>query len=65
MKNRNVVLKKLSYIEGGIRALETMVNTGAPVSEFVNKLSQIKQMNGEVQDIIEREDFSPNEINRI
>jgi len=65
MKYRNIITQKLEAVEGGIKALSFMVNNARPVKEFEEKLSKLDEIIKEVKDIVEREPFASNEINKL
>lgn len=49
MKNRDTVLKKLDSIEAGLNALRFMVQRQEPVTDFVARIEQTRELVDQVK----------------
>jgi hypothetical protein len=65
MKNRDTVLKKLDSIEAGLNALRFMVQRQEPVTDFVARIEQTRELVDQVKGYIENEPIAGTELNRI
>lgn len=65
MRQREQIINNIENLEGFLKTLENKVKTGAPINEFLDFLSRSKDTLEEVKAMIEREEISPSELNRI
>jgi hypothetical protein len=64
MRNRNLISNKLDNLEAKMKTLKFIVSRGEPVQTFLDVVTQSEELISELQDLIDREDLSPNELNR-
>jgi hypothetical protein len=64
MRNRNLISNKLDNLEAKMKTLKFIVSRGEPVQTFLDVVTQSEELINELQDLIDREDLSPNELNR-
>ena len=64
MRYRNIVLNKTEVLEAKLKQLENAVNRQQPVREFLQVIEDAKEIIGEIQSYVEREERSPGEINK-
>lgn len=64
MRNRNLISNKLDNLEAKMKTLKFIVSRGEPVQTFLDVVTQSEELINELQDLIDREDMSPNELNR-
>lgn len=64
MRNRNLISNKLDNLEAKMKTLKFIVSRGEPVQTFLDVVTQSEELISELQDLIDREDMSPNELNR-
>ena len=64
MRNRNLISNKLDNLEAKMKTLKFIVSRGEPVQTFLDVVTQSEELIIELQDLIDREDMSPNELNR-
>lgn len=65
MRNRNLISNKLDNLEAKMKTLKFIVSRGEPVQTFMDVISQSEELISELQALIDREDLSPGEINRV
>lgn len=65
MRNRNLISNKLDNLEAKMKTLKFIVSRGEPVQTFLDVVSQSEELISELQALIDREDLSPNEMNRM
>lgn len=65
MRNRDLILNKIENIEGFIKTLRRIVLRNEPIETYLNFLERSEITLDEVKSMIEREDLSPNELNKI
>lgn len=65
MRNRNLIINKIEHIEGFLKALRGIVQRQEPISSYLDFLNKSEDTLSEVKSMIEREDLSPNELNRL
>lgn len=63
MRYRNIVLDKTAVLEAKLKNLETIVQRQQPVGDFIKTINEAKEIVGEIQDFVEREERSAGEIN--
>lgn len=64
MRNRDLVINKLEYLEIHLKTLRGIVQRNEPVEKYYNTISTTEEIVGEIKSAIEREDMSSNELNR-
>lgn len=64
MRNRNLISNKLDNLEAKMKTLKFILSRGEPVQTFLDTVTQSEELINELQDLIDREDLSPNELNR-
>jgi hypothetical protein len=65
MRNRNLISSKLDNLEAKMKTLKFIVSRGEPVQTFLDVVTQSEELISELQALIDREDLSPNELNRM
>ena len=65
MRNRDLIINKIENIEGFLKALRGIVQRQEPISSYINFLDKSEETLSDVKSIIEREDMTPNELNRV
>ena len=63
MRNRNYIYKKLENLEATISNLRRIVNTQEPIETYKINIGKAMSIVDEVQSMIDREPFSPEERN--
>ena len=64
MRNRNLLDKKLSILEGTLTVLENIVNTQQPIESYKINIVKAQGVVDEIRDMIEAEPMSPSEMNK-
>tara|TARA_R110000803_G_scaffold8190_5_gene26349 strand:+ start:1367 stop:1564 length:198 start_codon:yes stop_codon:yes gene_type:complete len=64
MRNRNLLDRKLSILEGTLTVLENIVNTQQPIESYKINIVKAQGVVEEIRDMIEAEPMSPSEINK-
>ena len=64
MRNRNLLDRKLSILEGTLTVLENIVNTQQPIESYKVNIVKAQGVVEEIRDMIETEPMSPSEINK-
>lgn len=64
MRNRNLLDKKLSILEGTLTVLENIVNTQQPIESYKINIVKAQGIVDEIRDMIEAEPMSPSEMNK-
>ena len=64
MRNRNLLDKKLSILEGTLTVLENIVNTQQPIESYKINIVKAQGVVEEIRDMIEAEPMSPSEMNK-
>lgn len=64
MRNRDLIINKIEYIEGYLKTLRGIVNRKEPIGTYLEFISKTEDMLSDVKASIEREDISPGELNR-
>jgi hypothetical protein len=65
MRNRDLIVNKIENIEGFLKTLRRIVLRNEPIEAYLNFLEKSEITLDEVKSMIEREDLSPNELNKI
>jgi uncharacterized protein Yka (UPF0111/DUF47 family) len=63
MKNRELMIRNVEKLEGGIRKLRMLISRGAQLQEFIEETKRLEDVTDDLKSMIEREPFAPNEIN--
>ena len=63
MRNRELITRKLETVEGHLTSLHGLVGRG-DVEQYFAFIEKTKELIEEIKSMIDREDLSPNEINR-
>jgi|TARA_R110000744_G_scaffold73990_1_gene147919 DNA-binding protein H-NS len=64
MRNRNLLDRKLSILEGTLTVLENIVNTQQPIESYKINIVKAQGVVEEIRDMIEAEPMSPSEMNK-
>jgi hypothetical protein len=64
MRNRNLIQKKVEYLENILINLERIVKTQEPIEIYISSIQKGLDLVDEIRDLIEAESITPNEINR-
>ena len=64
MRNRNLLNKKLSILEGTLTVLENIINTQQPIESYKINIVKAQGVVEEIRDMIEAEPMSPSEMNK-
>jgi hypothetical protein len=64
MRYREILLKKLEDCNSKLKTLEFMTNTQQPINNFLITISELLELNRDIQSFIEREENTPNELNK-
>lgn len=65
MRNRQLMQKKVEYLESSLINLQRMVKTGSPVKDFISEIGRDLDLIEDLKSMIEAEPLSPGEINKI
>jgi hypothetical protein len=65
MRNRQLMQKKVEYLESSLVNLQRMVKTGSPVKDFIFEIGKDLDLIEDIKSMIESEPLSPGEINKI
>jgi|TARA_R110000803_G_scaffold209666_1_gene279762 hypothetical protein len=65
MKNRNLLNKKLDYLESTLTTLQQIVNTQSPIEAYKANIVKAHGYVEDIRDMVEREPIAPNEMNKI
>ena len=65
MRNRDLIVNKIENIEGFLKTLRRIILRNEPIETYLNFLERSEITLDEVKSMIEREDLSPNELNKI
>lgn len=65
MRNRNLITKKLDNLETTLITLQQIVNRQSPIETYKANIIKAQGYVVDLKDLVEAEDFSPNEINKI
>ena len=64
MRNRNLITAKLELLENKMKTLKFITSRNEPLATYNQVISESEELIQELQAIIDREDLSPDEINR-
>jgi hypothetical protein len=64
MRNRNLMQKKVEYLESTLINLQRIVKTQEPVEVYIQNIEKGLEVVEDLKSMIEAEPMSPNEVNR-
>jgi hypothetical protein len=64
MRNRNLISKKLDNLETTLITLQQIVNRQSPIETYRANIIKAQGLVEDLRDMVEREPFSSNELNR-
>jgi hypothetical protein len=64
MRNRNLMQKKVEYLESMLINLERIVKTQEPIEVYITSIRKGLDLVDEIRDLIDAESMTPNEINK-
>jgi hypothetical protein len=64
MRNRNLITAKLELLENKMKTLKFITSRNEPLATYNQVISESEEVIQELQAIIDREDLSPDEMNR-
>ena len=64
MRNRNLMQKKVEYLESTLINLQRIVKTKEPVEVYLQNIEKGLEVIEDIKSMIEAEPLSPNEVNR-
>jgi hypothetical protein len=64
MRNRNLITAKLELLENKMKTLKFITSRNEPLATYNQVISESEELIQELQAVIDREDLSPDEINR-
>jgi len=64
MRNRNLVTRKLEQLETTLITLKQIVNRQSPIETYRANITKAQGLVEEIKDMVEAENFSPNELNK-
>jgi len=65
MRNRNLLNNKLDNLEATLTTLQQIVNRQAPIETYRVNLIKAKGLVEDIRSMVEAENMSPSEINKI
>lgn len=65
MRNRNLLNQKLDNLEATLTTLQQIVNRQSPIETYRVNLGKAKSLVEDVRSMVEAENMSPSEINKI
>lgn len=64
MRNRNLMQKKLEYLEFVLTNLQRIVQTQEPLNVYTENIKKGIEVLEDLKSMVEAEPLSPNEVNR-
>ena len=64
MRNRNLVERKLEQLEITLTTLKQIVNRQSPIESYKVNITKAQGLVEEIKDMVEAENFTPNELNK-
>lgn len=64
MRNRELLINKIELMEGYFKTLKHLTGSGGTLEQYLDFLSRSEDRLEEIKSMIEREDMTPNELNR-
>lgn len=64
MRNRNLMQKKVEYLESTLINLQRIVQTQEPLEVYIQNIKKGLDVVEDLRSMIESEPLSPNEVNR-
>ncbi len=65
MRNRNLIINKIEHLEGFLKTLRFIVERREPLETYLSYLSTSEETLSDIKSLIESQDLSPNELNKI
>lgn len=65
MRNRNLINKKLDTLETTLITLQQIVNRQSPIESYKANIVKAQGLVVDIRDMVDREDLSPNELNKV
>lgn len=65
MRNRNLLNQKLDNLEATLTTLQQIVNRQSPIETYRVNLGKAKGLVEDIRSMVEAENMSPSEINKI
>lgn len=65
MRNRNLINNKLDNLEATLNTLQQIVNRQSPIETYKVNLGRAKGLVEDIRSMVEAENMSPSEINKI
>ena len=65
MRNRNLFNQKLDNLETTLILLQQIVNRQSPIESYKANIGKAQGIVSDLRDMIEREELSPSELNKI
>tara|TARA_Y100000114_G_C11706182_1_gene301078 strand:- start:44 stop:241 length:198 start_codon:yes stop_codon:yes gene_type:complete len=65
MRNRNLFNQKLDNLETTLILLQQIVNRQSPIESYKANIVKAQGIVSDLRDMIEREELSPSELNKI
>jgi len=65
MRNRDLLINKIELMEGYFKTLKHLTSSGGSLEQYLDFLSRSEDRLEEIKSMINREDLSPSELNRI
>ena len=64
MRNRNLMQKKVEYLESTLINLQRIVKTQEPIEVYIQNIEKGLDVIEDLKSMIEAEPLSPNEVNK-
>jgi hypothetical protein len=64
MRNRQLMQKRIEYLESSLINLQRMVKVGSPIKDFITEIEKDLNLIEDIKSMIESEPMSPGEINK-
>lgn len=64
MRNRELLINKIELMEGYFKTLKHLTSSGGTLEQYLDFLSRSEDRLEEIKSMIEREDMTPNELNK-
>jgi hypothetical protein len=65
MRNRNLIDRKLSILEGSLVNLQRIVQTREPIQTYKDTIAQALETLDDLRGMVEAEPMSPGEMNKV
>jgi hypothetical protein len=64
MRNRQLMQKRIEYLESSLINLQRMVKVGSPIKDFITEIEKDLNLIEDIKSMIESEPMSAGEINK-